>query len=214
MYSSCQCSLKDSGNVYSTDIILKGKLFSSTIIINHECIKFVYKHLFYSLLLLLIHRFRANSTKMATTTRHDKLRIETLLSPPQTEENGGLPFLHLPPLEMPKIHVACSQFTNNNAMATQNQQSSLAAYKPKSSFSQLTTFCLLQRRAKAKRKRASPWQTQILEQVFEQTAFPSSSLRAELGFELGMTSRSIQIWFQNKRQAVRRSIRHKTSLYP
>lgn len=213
MYSSCQCSPKDSGNVY-TDIILKGKLFSSTIIINQKCIRLVYKHLFYSLLLLLlIGRFRANSTKMATTTRHDKLRIETLLSPPPTEENGGLPFLHLPPLEMPKIHVAYSQLANN-AMATQQQGSATTiANKPKP-FSPWTSFCVFQRRAKAKRKRASPWQTQILEQVFEQTAFPTSSLRAELGFELGMTSRSIQIWFQNKRQAVRRSIRHKTSWYP
>lgn len=131
-----------------------------------------------------------------TTRRHDKLRIETLLSP--AEEHTRLPFLHLPPLEKSNRY---SQSANN---VMPNKLKSL----------QLTSFCLLKRRAKAKRKRASPWQTQILERVFAQTAFPTSSLRAELGFELGMTSRSIQIWFQNKRQAVRRSICHKTCFYP
>ena len=57
---------------------------------------------------------------------------------------------------------------------------------------------------KAKRKRASPSQLSVLNRVFEQTFFPSTELRMELGKQLGMSPRTVQIWFQNKRQAARR----------
>ncbi|EIE77159.1 hypothetical protein G6F57_012438 [Rhizopus arrhizus] len=56
---------------------------------------------------------------------------------------------------------------------------------------------------KAKRKRASPSQLNTLNQVFQQTCFPSTDLRAELGKQLGMSPRAVQIWFQNKRQSIR-----------
>ncbi|KAG0763165.1 hypothetical protein G6F57_006576 [Rhizopus arrhizus] len=56
---------------------------------------------------------------------------------------------------------------------------------------------------KIKRKRASPDQLQILNRVFSQTYFPSTELRRALGKELGMSPRTVQIWFQNKRQALR-----------
>ncbi|KAJ8659268.1 hypothetical protein O0I10_004982 [Lichtheimia ornata] len=58
-------------------------------------------------------------------------------------------------------------------------------------------------RAKTKRKRASPSQLAVLNQVFNQTYFPSTELRTELGKQLGMNPRTVQIWFQNKRQALR-----------
>ncbi|CEJ01161.1 hypothetical protein G6F70_008012 [Rhizopus microsporus] len=56
---------------------------------------------------------------------------------------------------------------------------------------------------KAKRKRASPSQLYILNRVFQQTCFPSTELRIELGKRLGMSPRTVQIWFQNKRQSTR-----------
>ncbi|ORZ24111.1 hypothetical protein BCR42DRAFT_402266 [Absidia repens] len=56
---------------------------------------------------------------------------------------------------------------------------------------------------KAKRKRASPSQLTVLNQVFNQTYFPSTELRVELGKHLGMSPRTVQIWFQNKRQSLR-----------
>lgn len=56
---------------------------------------------------------------------------------------------------------------------------------------------------KAKRRRANAKQLQILNQVFERTFFPSTQMRAELGRQLGMSPRTVQIWFQNKRQAMR-----------
>jgi hypothetical protein len=56
---------------------------------------------------------------------------------------------------------------------------------------------------KAKRKRANAYQLDVLNRVFEQTFFPSTELRAELGKQLGMSPRTVQIWFQNKRQSIR-----------
>lgn len=56
---------------------------------------------------------------------------------------------------------------------------------------------------KAKRKRASPAQLSVLNHVFSQTYFPSTELRIELGKQLGMSPRAVQIWFQNKRQSLR-----------
>ncbi|KAJ1964192.1 hypothetical protein IWQ62_003002 [Dispira parvispora] len=56
---------------------------------------------------------------------------------------------------------------------------------------------------KAKRKRATAEQVQVLNRVFETTSFPSTEMRKELAKQLNMTPRTVQIWFQNKRQALR-----------
>ncbi|KAI9319714.1 hypothetical protein BX666DRAFT_1317293 [Dichotomocladium elegans] len=56
---------------------------------------------------------------------------------------------------------------------------------------------------KAKRRRANAKQLEVLNRVFERTVFPSTQLRAELGRQLGMSPRTVQIWFQNRRQAIR-----------
>ncbi|KAJ1865381.1 hypothetical protein LPJ73_000026 [Coemansia sp. RSA 2703] len=56
---------------------------------------------------------------------------------------------------------------------------------------------------KGKRKRASPQQLEVLNKVFSSTSFPPTDMRNSLARELGMTPRTVQIWFQNKRQASR-----------
>ncbi|KAK9380280.1 Homeodomain-like protein [Kockiozyma suomiensis] len=56
---------------------------------------------------------------------------------------------------------------------------------------------------KPKRKRATPFQATRLEEILQQTHFPSTEQRLELARELGMTPRTVQIWFQNRRQAHR-----------
>jgi hypothetical protein len=43
----------------------------------------------------------------------------------------------------------------------------------------------------------------VLNQVFTQTFFPSTEMRNELAKQLGMSPRTVQIWFQNKRQSIR-----------
>ncbi|KAI8331778.1 Homeodomain-like protein [Chlamydoabsidia padenii] len=57
--------------------------------------------------------------------------------------------------------------------------------------------------SKIKRKRATKKQLQVLHRVFEHTFFPSTQVRAQLGRQLGMNPRTVQIWFQNRRQALR-----------
>ncbi|CAG8471232.1 2287_t:CDS:2 [Diversispora eburnea] len=54
-----------------------------------------------------------------------------------------------------------------------------------------------------KRKRANANQLKVLNEVFHQTFFPSTELRIQLGKQLGMSPRTVQIWFQNKRQSWR-----------
>jgi hypothetical protein len=53
---------------------------------------------------------------------------------------------------------------------------------------------------KSHRQRASPYQRSMLEQVMTFTCFPSTRLRKKLAELLGMNPRSVQIWFQNRRQ--------------
>lgn len=56
---------------------------------------------------------------------------------------------------------------------------------------------------KKKRKRADANQLRVLNDVYARTAFPSTEERHQLAKQLDMSPRSVQIWFQNKRQAMR-----------
>jgi len=57
---------------------------------------------------------------------------------------------------------------------------------------------------KKKRQRTSPDQLEILEQIFQTDKMPSQQTRVHLADQLGMSSRRVQIWFQNKRAKVKR----------
>ncbi|KAJ2745453.1 hypothetical protein GGI20_002160 [Coemansia sp. BCRC 34301] len=69
-------------------------------------------------------------------------------------------------------------------------------------------LALLERPIKGKRKRANAHQLDVLNKVFSKTSFPSTELRNRLARDLGMTPRTVQIWFQNKRQASRQRDGH------
>ncbi|OWZ67024.1 hypothetical protein AYX14_05831 [Cryptococcus neoformans] len=56
---------------------------------------------------------------------------------------------------------------------------------------------------KSPRKRTNDVQLAMLSEVFRRTQYPSTEERDELAKQLGMTSRSVQIWFQNRRRAVK-----------
>lgn len=58
---------------------------------------------------------------------------------------------------------------------------------------------------KKKRQRTSPDQLAILEQIFQTDKMPNPQTRGQLADQLGMSSRRVQIWFQNKRAKVKRS---------
>ncbi|KAF5348004.1 hypothetical protein D9758_010018 [Tetrapyrgos nigripes] len=58
---------------------------------------------------------------------------------------------------------------------------------------------------KKKRKRADAVQLKILNETYARTAFPSTDERQALAKQLDMSTRSVQIWFQNKRQLMRQT---------
>ncbi|KAG5638869.1 hypothetical protein H0H81_009172 [Sphagnurus paluster] len=64
---------------------------------------------------------------------------------------------------------------------------------------------------KKKRKRADARQLKVLNETYNRTAFPSTEERLALAKELDMSARSVQIWFQNKRQSMRQTNRQSTS---
>jgi len=64
----------------------------------------------------------------------------------------------------------------------------------------------LQHHNKKKRQRTSPDQLAILEQIFQTDKMPSQQTRVQLADQLGMSSRRVQIWFQNKRAKVKRGV--------
>jgi len=57
---------------------------------------------------------------------------------------------------------------------------------------------------KKKRQRTSPDQLAILEEIFQTDKMPNQQTRVHLADKLGMSSRRVQIWFQNKRAKVKR----------
>jgi len=59
---------------------------------------------------------------------------------------------------------------------------------------------------KKKRQRTSPDQLAILETIFQTDKMPNQQTRVQLADQLGMSSRRVQIWFQNKRAKVKRSV--------
>lgn len=61
---------------------------------------------------------------------------------------------------------------------------------------------------KKKRKRADARQLEALNRMYARTAFPSTEERLQLAKDLDMSARSVQIWFQNKRQSSRQGGRN------
>ncbi|KAI5189563.1 hypothetical protein NECID01_0586 [Nematocida sp. AWRm77] len=52
---------------------------------------------------------------------------------------------------------------------------------------------------KRTKERRSSTQSQFLSLLFSRNANPSSSLRKQIAEEFGMSPRSVQVWFQNRR---------------
>lgn len=58
--------------------------------------------------------------------------------------------------------------------------------------------------ARRKRRRTSPNELAILNQEFLKGSTPGKSKRLEISKKVNMTEKAVQIWFQNKRQSIRR----------
>lgn len=55
------------------------------------------------------------------------------------------------------------------------------------------------------RRRTSKMQLRVLEKTFETNIRPDAALRKILGEQLGMTPRSVQVWFQNRRAKIKKN---------
>ncbi|KAJ2340758.1 hypothetical protein GGH92_006123 [Coemansia sp. RSA 2673] len=95
--------------------------------------------------------------------------------------------------------------SSSNSAVTMHDSAASAADESRST---LPPLQLLERPIKGKRKRANAQQLDVLNKVFSTTSFPSTELRNRLARDLGMTPRTVQIWFQNKRQASRQRDGH------
>lgn len=63
-------------------------------------------------------------------------------------------------------------------------------------------------RVKIPRKRISMEQTEVLQTLFESGVhFPTREIREKLSKQLSLSARTIQVWFQNRRQAARNKIK-------
>ncbi|SGZ57284.1 CIC11C00000002708 [Sungouiella intermedia] len=58
--------------------------------------------------------------------------------------------------------------------------------------------------ARRKRRRTSPYELSILNQEFQLGSTPSKARRTEIAERVNMSEKAVQIWFQNKRQSLRR----------
>ncbi|AET39182.1 uncharacterized protein Ecym_4103 [Eremothecium cymbalariae DBVPG len=66
--------------------------------------------------------------------------------------------------------------------------------------------------ARRKRRRTSKHELTILQQEFEKCRAPSKERRMQLAPRCNMTEKAVQIWFQNKRQGMRKKEREQTDL--
>ncbi|KAF7727968.1 hypothetical protein EC973_006856 [Apophysomyces ossiformis] len=64
-----------------------------------------------------------------------------------------------------------------------------------------------------KRTRATPEQLAVLEKTFSINPSPNTRVREQLSRELGMSERSIQIWFQNRRAKAKNMFKRSTMLH-
>ncbi|KAG7660648.1 YOX1 [[Candida] subhashii] len=62
--------------------------------------------------------------------------------------------------------------------------------------------------ARRKRRRTSPNELAILNQEFEIGTTPNKARRIEIASRVSMTEKAVQIWFQNKRQSLRKQSSH------
>lgn len=133
---------------------------------------------------------------------HNSIEMKNIMSRysfQQHQHISTLPIRHIMPSQHKNIalsnssrqgSITCSQPSQNVKTADQSIHDS----------NNIDTKDIDSHEDSQKRKRLDPSQLRVLEGVFEYTYFPSTELRRRLAQQLGLTPRTIQIWFQNKRQ--------------
>ncbi|ORY93373.1 hypothetical protein BCR43DRAFT_496814 [Syncephalastrum racemosum] len=82
---------------------------------------------------------------------------------------------------------------------TSGGASASSSSAPTSSSTTTSTTATTQQQSARKRTRTTPEQLSVLEKTFSANPSPNGRVREQLSKQLGMTERSIQIWFQNRR---------------
>ncbi|KAG0696483.1 hypothetical protein DFH29DRAFT_196519 [Suillus ampliporus] len=82
-----------------------------------------------------------------------------------------------------------SSMADNETEAERSQHSELSAPAPKK---------------KRTRTLTTPHQSAVLHALLAQSRFPTTAMREEVGRQIGLSARKVQIWFQNQRQKARR----------
>ena len=71
-------------------------------------------------------------------------------------------------------------------------------WQRQSALTSQATARMTQQQVNRKRQRATPFQASVLERNFSENPTPDSDKQKEIGGEISMTIRSVQIWFQNR----------------
>ena len=99
---------------------------------------------------------------------------------------------HITPMD--SMHIAQAAAVDRSVMPRADRTISPYGRSAVSPYPQPVVTTEENMQVKKKRKRADAAQLEVLNEVYNRTAFPSTEERAELARKLDMTPRSVQIW--------------------
>ncbi|KAF8268640.1 hypothetical protein EI94DRAFT_1727283 [Lactarius quietus] len=160
----------------------------------------VYSPAGYPHLQSLTHTHTHTSPPLPSSSGRGSMPVATLANPHHHHQSMSIG----PSLDRtPHIARSSAQLPYPRSAPQADMLPSPADYGPSSDSAEPTLI-------KKKRKRADARQLEVLNATYNRTAFPSTEERAALAKQLDMSARSVQIWFQNKRQAMRQGGRTTT----
>ncbi|KAH3673056.1 hypothetical protein WICMUC_003889 [Wickerhamomyces mucosus] len=127
----------------------------------------------------------------------DSKDISKIDSPIQSQFNNSIPITSTP-LKQNKDSIKYSPLSNEKKQAyafISHSPSTFPSQEPSIDNHQL---------ARRKRRRTSPTELSILQLEFLKGSTPNRQRRIEIANRVNMTEKAVQIWFQNRRQTLRR----------
>lgn len=124
----------------------------------------------------------------------DQLADSALLKGSNTTSNPKIPGY---PSVIPVSHNANILYGNNNSSNSSNSTNDVKFVH--STMEILENQIKREEAPKKKRTRTSTEQLRILQKAFQTDPMPNSSARTALSKKLGMSTRAVQVWFQNRR---------------
>eukprot|EP00005_Dracoamoeba_jomungandri_P006444 CAMPEP_0174261246 /NCGR_PEP_ID=MMETSP0439-20130205/11323_1 /TAXON_ID=0 /ORGANISM="Stereomyxa ramosa, Strain Chinc5" /LENGTH=239 /DNA_ID=CAMNT_0015345699 /DNA_START=103 /DNA_END=822 /DNA_ORIENTATION=- len=130
---------------------------------------------------------------------------------PQARTGADLPFLVLPPpvSGTPSFLFDHQPGNSNKEQQTKRKRKREEDDEPEAGLlSQAAPPKRYSKQPKTKRRRASAEQVLKMEKLFKTDPYPTTERRKQLEQEIGLHTRKIQIWFQNRRAKLKREQRH------